>query len=94
MPLEQSGKAGSSHNTASQETCQVHELQSSSGEATHRSIDDMTTQTLTSTGSRTAPAFLVAVLGLAIMVITGHVQADTLHDAAHDVRHATGFPCH
>ncbi|MXY33294.1 MAG: CbtB-domain containing protein [Boseongicola sp. SB0676_bin_33] len=33
-------------------------------------------------------------LGLGIVVLTGHVQADALHDAAHDVRHANGFPCH
>lgn len=35
-----------------------------------------------------------AVLGLGLMMVAGHVQAATLHDAAHDVRHATGFPCH
>lgn len=39
-------------------------------------------------------AALVAAFGIMIMVVTGHVQAATLHDAAHDVRHATGFPCH
>lgn len=35
-----------------------------------------------------------AFVGLGIIAITGHVQASALHDAAHDVRHATGFPCH
>ena len=35
-----------------------------------------------------------AVLGLGLVTLAGHVQASTLHDAAHDVRHATGFPCH
>jgi len=35
-----------------------------------------------------------AVLGLGLITVAGHVQATTLHDAAHDVRHATGFPCH
>ncbi|WP_029059773.1 CbtB domain-containing protein [Stappia stellulata] len=34
------------------------------------------------------------VLGFAIVFVAGHVQANALHDAAHDVRHATGFPCH
>lgn len=33
-------------------------------------------------------------LGLAIIAVAGHVQAGTLHHAAHDVRHANGFPCH
>ena len=40
------------------------------------------------------PATFVAILGLALITLTGHVQASALHDAAHDVRHATGFPCH
>jgi len=35
-----------------------------------------------------------AVLGLCIVTVTGHVQAHTLHDAAHDIRHANGLPCH
>lgn len=54
----------------------------------------MTTLTKTATGSRAAPAIFVAVLGLAMIILTGHVQASALHAAAHDVRHATGFPCH
>lgn len=45
-------------------------------------------------GARFIPAVFAAVLGLAMITITGHVQAAALHDAAHDVRHATGFPCH
>jgi cobalt transporter subunit CbtB len=36
----------------------------------------------------------VALMGLGVVSVAGHVQAATLHDAAHDVRHATGFPCH
>ena len=35
-----------------------------------------------------------ALLGLAIVTISGHVQGNVLHDAAHDVRHTTGFPRH
>lgn len=50
------------------------------------------TQSLTKT-NMLAIAF-AAFVGLGIIVITGHVQAAALHDAAHDVRHATGFPCH
>ena len=45
------------------------------------------------TGEMMAIAF-AAMLGIAMIVVVGHVQASTLHDAAHDVRHATGFPCH
>ncbi len=39
-------------------------------------------------------ALFSAVIGLGLIVLSGHVQADALHAAAHDVRHATGFPCH
>ncbi len=37
---------------------------------------------------------LAAILGLTVILFSGFVQAQTLHDAAHDVRHTTGFPCH
>lgn len=59
----------------------------------------MTTQTQSLSGAKSGlstlgAALLVAAMGLGLMIVTGHVQAATLHDAAHDVRHATGFPCH
>ena len=56
----------------------------------------MTTKTLkaSAAGSSVIPAPFAVVLGLGIITLTGHVQASALHDAAHDVRHATGFPCH
>lgn len=44
--------------------------------------------------SRIGPIFLAMLLGIGIIAIAGHGQAHVLHDAAHDVRHATGFPCH
>lgn len=37
---------------------------------------------------------VVALLGALIVFVAGLAQAETLHDAAHDVRHSTGFPCH
>ena len=56
----------------------------------------MTTKTIKSTASAGSiiSVLFAVVLGLGIITVTGHVQASTLHDAAHDVRHATGFPCH
>ena len=58
----------------------------------------MTTQTLTKTGtiaqSSVLQALFAGLIGLMLITVTGHVQAAALHDAAHDVRHATGFPCH
>ena len=44
--------------------------------------------------AQTAMIAFVALIGVATIAIAGHVQATALHDAAHDVRHATGFPCH
>ncbi|WP_428650688.1 CbtB domain-containing protein [Roseibium sp.] len=53
------------------------------------------TQSSTSTiGAKLGSIALAAFLGLGIIAIAGHGQAHVLHDAAHDVRHATGFPCH
>ncbi len=56
----------------------------------------MTTKTFETvqTGTGILPVVFAIILGLGIVAITGHVQASTLHDAAHDVRHANGFPCH
>ena len=33
-------------------------------------------------------------LGLGLVWAAGFADAQTLHDAAHDTRHAVGFPCH
>ena len=53
-----------------------------------------TTNTASAAGLGILPIVFAALMGLGIIMLTGHVQASTLHDAAHDVRHATGFPCH
>lgn len=55
----------------------------------------MTTQTVATRALPQRLAPLMAILmGLGLVTLAGHVQASALHDAAHDVRHATGFPCH
>ncbi len=60
----------------------------------------MTAQTQSRTHSgtglsaRLAAIALSAFIGLSIVTIAGHVQTSALHAAAHDTRHATGFPCH
>jgi cobalt transporter subunit CbtB len=57
----------------------------------------MTTLTTTAAASRTSgllPVLFVAILGLGALFVAGHAQSAMLHDAAHDMRHATGFPCH
>ena len=54
-----------------------------------------TTNTQATTKSSALLSVLfVALLGGAVLFVAGHAQSSTLHDAAHDVRHATGFPCH
>jgi len=48
----------------------------------------------TAKSSALLSVLFVALLGGTVLFVTGHAQSSTLHDAAHDVRHATGFPCH
>ena len=54
--------------------------------------------TLNQTSAKTTTALMsvlfVALLGGSVLFMAGHAQSQTLHDAAHDVRHSTGFPCH
>jgi len=33
-------------------------------------------------------------MGVALLFVSGMASSATIHDAAHDVRHAAGFPCH
>ena len=35
-----------------------------------------------------------ALLGAFVIFGVGFAHSDILHNAAHDTRHATGFPCH
>ncbi len=40
------------------------------------------------------PAVFAVVFGLFLVYGTGLAQPNTIHDAAHDARHAFSFPCH
>lgn len=51
-------------------------------------------QSISQTKSQITAIAFAALLGFSIMYVAGHAQSAVLHDAAHDVRHATGFPCH
>lgn len=57
-----------------------------------------TTTTTTRAGSAALSprlqALLAAVLGLFVVAGVGFSHLPALHNAAHDVRHANGFPCH
>jgi cobalt transporter subunit CbtB len=43
---------------------------------------------------RMVAGLLCLLIGGAAIFGVGLAQADTLHNAAHDTRHAIGFPCH
>lgn len=51
-------------------------------------------QTAAKSASGLLSIVLVALLGATVVFLAGHAQSATLHDAAHDMRHGTGFPCH
>ena len=40
------------------------------------------------------PAILAFLFGSLLLAGAGFAQMDVLHNAAHDVRHSNGFPCH
>jgi cobalt transporter subunit CbtB len=40
------------------------------------------------------PAFLALFLGAIFVFGTGFSHVSAVHNAAHDARHAAGFPCH
>lgn len=44
--------------------------------------------------SRATIAVIAIVLGSILLVGAGFAEADLLHNAAHDSRHAFAFPCH
>ena len=58
----------------------------------------MTMNAMTNSSAKSGSAILsivfVALIGVTTLFVAGHAQSATLHDAAHDVRHSTGFPCH
>lgn len=57
-------------------------------------MNTQSTVAVSSSKSKLLPIIVCAFIGVAAIFVVGHVQAGALHDAAHDVRHATGFPCH
>ena len=44
--------------------------------------------------SRFLAVFFAALLGAFLLYGVGFAQSNLLHNAAHDSRHASGFPCH
>lgn len=44
--------------------------------------------------SQAMPAVLAMLFGMLIVGVAGFSHIDAVHNAAHDTRHANGFPCH
>ena len=53
-----------------------------------KAIDALDIQT------RVAVVVVATLLGVFLLAGAGFLQADLLHNAAHDARHAFAFPCH
>lgn len=59
------------------------------------SISTSRTQSATSTQSqRIVAAVGAAVLGAFLVYFAGFSHIDAVHNAAHDTRHSSAFPCH
>jgi len=52
-----------------------------------------TNHALAATTSRIAPALLALLFGTFLLLGAGFANSAALHNAAHDGRHALGFPC-
>ncbi len=46
------------------------------------------------TQQRMAAGAIALIFGVFLIFGTGFAHSNTLHNAAHDTRHAVGFPCH
>ncbi|MEK9725062.1 MAG: CbtB-domain containing protein [Rhodospirillaceae bacterium] len=44
--------------------------------------------------ARKIPAILALVFGAFVVLGVGFAHSSTIHNAAHDARHAFAFPCH
>jgi cobalt transporter subunit CbtB len=44
--------------------------------------------------SKRSQIFAAAILGLTIVFAVGLLPMDAVHNAAHDTRHSSAFPCH
>jgi cobalt transporter subunit CbtB len=62
----------------------------------HQSPSTGLAQTATLSASRSASlqALLAMLLGVVIIGLAGFSHMDAVHNASHDTRHSTAFPCH
>jgi len=52
------------------------------------------TGTRAGVAARIWPAMAVLLFGMTVLYAVGFSTISKVHNAAHDTRHATGFPCH
>ena len=50
--------------------------------------------TSTSAQAKTSQVLAAALLGLMVLMAVGFAPIEVIHNATHDTRHSTGFPCH
>lgn len=46
------------------------------------------------TASRSVQIFAALMFGMSMLYVAGFMQSSAVHNAAHDMRHTIGFPCH
>ncbi len=61
---------------------------------TLKTITTTPTDAIVERTAASMPAMLALVFGVFMVFGAGLAQSSTLHDAAHDTRHAFSFPCH
>jgi len=87
------GRPHQNHRPASQETCRTNGRTRLNG----LTEGDMTTTTLNgsiSISQRIAAGLVCVFLGASMVYLVGLSHMTTAHNAAHNTRHALGFPCH
>lgn len=52
------------------------------------------TQAIAKADTNVLSIVAAAFIGISILFVAGFANSATIHDATHDVRHASGFPCH
>ncbi len=62
--------------------------------ATTKSFDQRASQQQITLTSRLAPALFALLFGGFLILSAGFANSSTIHNAAHDGRHALTFPCH
>lgn len=57
-------------------------------------VETVKSESVAIDASRIAPAALAMLIGAFMIVGVGFAHSNTIHNAAHDTRHAFAFPCH